>query len=385
MKSSTLISKLDVYYENGMNVLLIGLHGIGKSMSLKQFADENNIEAKYFSCATMDPYTDFVGIPTPRKLCTQCDMFNSTTVDFCSFCKAPLEIETLRMIRPRAIDEAELLIFDELNRADPKVLNAVLELVQFHSINGERLPKLKAVWGAINPPNGDYNVEDLDPALVDRFHAFIEMQPTVSADYLQQASGVSKDVAIALQGWWQHINIDKRGVDNFISPRRMEMVARLIAAGLDHNAALPEWQEIDREKLNVYIKKALERDQNRGIKRVGSFKNGPSDDFVYQPENMFDCMDDLTKYMKTNPTDMETHNKVLEGLTNLKGVDLAMKYGPLLENAMPSLLEGFIHELHPNTRKALIDSANPSLLEKLKDLRLDSASAVRLDNAIAVA
>ena len=42
-------------------------------------------------------------------------------------------------------------IFDELNRAKPKVRNAVMELIQFRSINGIKFNNLRMIWAAINP------------------------------------------------------------------------------------------------------------------------------------------------------------------------------------------------------------------------------------------
>jgi len=53
-----------------------------------------------------------------------------------------------------------MLFFDELNRAHPKVLNAVFELVQFRSINGDKLPRLQCVIAAINPPGAGYHVQE---------------------------------------------------------------------------------------------------------------------------------------------------------------------------------------------------------------------------------
>ena len=40
---------------------------------------------------------------------------------------------------------------DEFSRAHKKVRNAVMELIQFKSINGRKFKNLKIVWAAINP------------------------------------------------------------------------------------------------------------------------------------------------------------------------------------------------------------------------------------------
>jgi hypothetical protein len=98
----------------------------------------------------------------------------------------------LQMVRPRDVDDAELIFFDEFNRADPKVHNAVLEIVQFQTINGEKLPHARMVWAAMNPPGKEYDVEDLDPALVDRFDVYEEVKATPSVTYLAGSWNVTE-------------------------------------------------------------------------------------------------------------------------------------------------------------------------------------------------
>ena len=40
------------------------------------------------------------------------------------------------------------IFMDEYNRTNPKVRNALMELIQFKSINGRKFPNLKVVWAA---------------------------------------------------------------------------------------------------------------------------------------------------------------------------------------------------------------------------------------------
>ena len=151
----------------------------------------------------------------------------------------------LNMVRPRDIDEAEFVFFDEFNRADRQTLNAIFEIIQFHSINGEPLPHLKACWAAMNPPDDEqgYEVRKVDPALADRFDVFLEIKPVVDVSYLVE-QGVKKHTATVLQQWWtahKYGNPDKP--ENYLSPRRIEKMARVWDA--THNrqliaAALPQ-------------------------------------------------------------------------------------------------------------------------------------------------
>ena len=105
--------KLLTYAENNLNVLLVGTHGIGKTTMAIKVAEELDLNLCYYSAATLDPFTDLVGVPKP--------------VDGTA---GP----TLEFYRPQKIMDAEFLMFDELNRAHPRTLNAVLEIIQFNCI-----------------------------------------------------------------------------------------------------------------------------------------------------------------------------------------------------------------------------------------------------------
>lgn len=199
------VEKIKSYIENNLNILLQGKHGTGKTTVLTQAAEELGYTVAYYSASTMDPWADFVGIPVPT------DMEDGT--------------KTLVNIRPHRIDEAQVVIFDELNRADPKVLNAVLELVQFRSINGQVLPNLKCVIAAQNPPEEGYNVDTLDEALVDRFDIMINVEPDITIPYLAAAIG-DKRVARHFVTWWRQRGQMSNKAD-YLSPRRLEKMASL--------------------------------------------------------------------------------------------------------------------------------------------------------------
>ena len=177
-EAAPLILEADSWYDNDLNVMLVGLHGVGKTAAVLDVVNRKGGALKYFSCSTMDPFTDLIGVPFARE-----DADGR---------------EHLKMVRPVEIDEAEILFFDEFNRADAKVHNALMEIIQFRSLNGERLPKLRMVWAAMNPPGGEYDVEELDPALIDRFDVFEDVAGRPSADYLA-SRGIKLPVAQALR------------------------------------------------------------------------------------------------------------------------------------------------------------------------------------------
>lgn len=221
---------LETYIDNGFNILLQGKHGVGKTALLNQACEGLGLNLKYYSASSLDPYTDLVGIP--------------------EFITTESGERVIRSVRPQEINEAEVVFFDELNRADPKVLNAVFELIQFRSINGEKLPNLKCVVAAQNPPDGDYTVDSLDPALADRFQICIDIKPEVSLNYLKTV--LQDDTAEALVRW--HKDHGKKA--DYVSPRRIEMIGNVWEATGDKAslaAAMPVGGTFDIGKLFNYL------------------------------------------------------------------------------------------------------------------------------------
>jgi hypothetical protein len=239
----TLIPNEKAMIDEGWNVLIVGLHGVGKSAIVRGIADRHNLKWTMFNGATMDPHTELVGIPVPRSV-TSAD--GRTTR------------EVLRMIRPEGIDEAELVFVDELNRAPLEVQNAILEMANERSINGEPLPNLKCVIACINPPDGDYHVHSLDLALQDRFDLFIEAPCDPQAGVMEKFDGLPKKVAEALVKWHSEADHTKRGT--YISPRRLAKMGKVFMASRSKdmlNMSLTPGTVADMGKLYLMLMEAV--------------------------------------------------------------------------------------------------------------------------------
>jgi len=204
-----------------LNLLLIGYHGVGKTQMVLEEAKCQGLKMKYYSSPTLDPWPDLVGIPVP--------------VDAKGGSKN--KYKELQFIRPADVEDAEIMFFDELNRAHPKVINSVLEAIQFHSINGKLLQRLKMVWAAINPPDDIYDVNELDPVIVDRFHVHLQVPAEPSINYYTKKAGISPRVAKALVTWWHRdLNDNLR---QMVSPRRLEYMGQNYSKGLDIRYSVP--------------------------------------------------------------------------------------------------------------------------------------------------
>lgn len=207
--------------QNDLNVLLSGHAGIGKTTVMKNVLDDMGIKYLYFSASTLDPWVDFVGVP-----------HEVTGED---------GVKYLDLIRPKAFayDTVEAIIMDEYNRAQKKVKNAVMELLQFKSINGKRLSNLKFIWAAINPSGEDdsgkvYDVEEMDPAQLDRFQIHLELPYTLNRQFFKSKYPKYVDATIE---WWNALPQPQK---HLISPRRMDMALDVFSKGGDIKWVLPK-------------------------------------------------------------------------------------------------------------------------------------------------
>lgn len=330
---ASLIPNGDKWLENDLNVLLVGLHGTGKTEALLQLAKKHGLKLKYYSAATLDPYTDLVGVPVPTE--------NEETGS-----------KNLEFIRPHDVDDAEVIFMDEINRAHPKVLNAILEMVQFRSINGEKLPKLRAVWGGMNPAGADYDVEELDPALLDRFDVYKDLRPNPSVAYMSRSlpdgtRNMRKEVAQALVAWWKGHDNEKR--ENYVSPRRLEKLGLLYEKIGNISDGLPPWGKFEIKKLQEMLAAAtVTEDEKKRIAEKAAAeakKRGLTNTKPLEPNEVKATAGWLEKnaervanHIRVMPTDTATITIASDGLKKV-GATKVNQYAPILDALPPKDLE----------------------------------------------
>ena len=213
--------KLKFAFENIMNVLVEGKHGVGKTSIIHNVLEAEGLtlgkDYVCFSAATMDPWIDFLGIPRLSE--------NNG-------------IPVVKLVKPEYIDanSIQVLFFDEFNRAPKRVRNAVMELIQFKSVNGVKFPKLKCIWAAINPDDdsGTYDVERIDPAQLDRFQLQFQIKEELNIDYFIKKFGEEK--ASSAQEWYESLDDAQR---NVISPRRVQYALEILKNGGDPADVFP--------------------------------------------------------------------------------------------------------------------------------------------------
>lgn len=216
--ANRLRSELLLHAKLRHNVLLVGSHGVGKTALALFIADSMGWNMKYFNGPTMDPYLELVGVP------------DKTTVD---------GVRYLDFVRPKdlANDEIDMIFIDEINRSPVKAQNAMFELIQFKSVNGVKSNRMKCVWSAINvdDESNKYNVNMLDPAQLDRYHAVIKVPKFLDTQYL----GTKSSNSAIFINWYYELSKDQR---NKLTPRRLDYLMTtwesMITEGIEHDSRI---------------------------------------------------------------------------------------------------------------------------------------------------
>ena len=148
--------------------LLVGTMGVGKSQIVKQVTEELGIGLIDLRLAQQES-GDLIGLPYKNG--------DSST----------------HWAKPEWWPKEGtkgILFLDELNRAATDVRQAVFQLVLDRRLHTHKLPDGWFVHAAINPDNGNYQVETLDPAMLRRF-CVLNVEPDVDV-WLGWAKGAGK-------------------------------------------------------------------------------------------------------------------------------------------------------------------------------------------------
>ena len=138
------------------NIMLGGNHGIGKSEILTDFFQGKGMPVIALFLGQMADPGDLIGLPTKDE--------KTGKTDFMPPYWFPTDGKPI------------VLFLDELNRARPEILQTVMDLALNRKLAGKLLPEGSRIISAVNA--GDqYQLTDLDPALVSRFN-IVNFKPT---------------------------------------------------------------------------------------------------------------------------------------------------------------------------------------------------------------
>ena len=160
--------------KSGVSTWVWGEHGNGKSQIVEQVARRLGIGFMDVRCALAEA-GDFMGLP----------YIDEKTGEM-RFANSPLLPNPEWATSKDPKESFGILFLDEINRARPDVLQCIFQLTLDKRIGTHyKLPPGWNIVAAGNPGDADYQVTDIDPALLNRF-VHIQLTPTVD-EWLEHA------------------------------------------------------------------------------------------------------------------------------------------------------------------------------------------------------
>lgn len=187
LKQNDLLAKKG---KRGTPICIWGTHGIGKTELVLEFAKKNNFTVVYCAPAQFEEMGDLHGIPEAYDPSPE----TPNSGDEYTVYRPP---EWLRA----AIDQIDsntpgLLILDDFNRAESRILQGCMQLLQMHALFSWSLPPRWQIVLTANPEGGPYKVTEMDDAMLTRM-----MHVTMKFD------------AKCWAQWATDKKIDPRGID----------------------------------------------------------------------------------------------------------------------------------------------------------------------------
>lgn len=296
-------AKIRTAIKHGLNFMLTGPHGIGKTQALLQMTREmREYKPIYVPLASISK--DDLMIPYPveeggerfvRYLLHE--IFDDRTPEG----RKPI-----------------VLIFDEFNRniSDPQIYNTILEVTGTGTMGG-RPVNLQCIIGLMNPTDDSlyFNTAELEITTIDRFKLFLRADGyDLGADeYLVNRF---PETAPAMIEWYHTLPAEKK---KLIPPRRQHSLLEVYEAGLDiTDALLPDTQ------LPVT---AL----------IQTLEGGK----VWTLRKMLERPDDAVSDLKENPSLLPVFYAIFRAVSDSK---VALKLLPILRHLPPAVRQSLYQE-----------------------------------------
>jgi len=271
------------------SMLMTGVHGIGKSEVVEDWARENDVHLEILFLSNQE-VGDLIGIP------------HNETVDGRVIEKWSVPSWLDRINQANKEGKQTALFLDEISRAPSDVKQAALQLVLAKKIHEHQLPKLNGIDTVIiaadNPDNGNYQVEPMDPALLDRF--------------------LSVNIEVDVEAWleWARINDVNKVVRSFIADNQSKLHFMPEEGELSDNiSATPRsWS-----KLGKYIDNDMPIELQYSI-ISGKIGKAIAPQFInyianYQSIISIEDIENLTFTMLEKTKDIEKIGKAIKELT----------------------------------------------------------------------
>lgn len=154
-----------------------GTHGLGKTTLVEDFAKQHGWKFAYIAPAQFEEMGDLHGMPT---------MSNGRT-EFAPPSWVPTE------------EGPGILLIDDINRADDRILRGVMQLLQNFELMSWKLPPKWQIVATANPEGGDYSVTPMDDAMLTRMlHVTMNFEPKQWAKWALNAGVDPRGVSFVL-------------------------------------------------------------------------------------------------------------------------------------------------------------------------------------------
>lgn len=178
----TLITNEQIESKGGRKtpVCIWGEHGIGKTQTVESYAKKNGYKFAYIAPAQFEEMGDLLGMP---KISHQGEGNIHERTQFVTPDWVPKD------------DGPGILLIDDVNRADDRILRGIMQLLQNYELISWKLPAKWHIILTANPDGGDYSVTPMDFAMLTRM-----MHVTLTFDVKKWAL------------WAEQNQIDPRGI-----------------------------------------------------------------------------------------------------------------------------------------------------------------------------
>ena len=220
---------LTIALKRKITPMVWGRHGIGKSEIIKQLASDlaeqnklqfttspDDFDDKHFGFVDLRlgqmEVGDLIGMPVPDD-------------------KLKKTIWYKPIWFPVNSNSRGILFLDELNRARTDTLQAVFQLVWDRRLATHVLPQDWGIIIACNPSGSDYFVNELDPALMDRFlHIKLTPETKEWLDYSKNSGKIGNEITDFIAIYPEMLGQEQVEIPIQIkpSPRSWELVGRIL-------------------------------------------------------------------------------------------------------------------------------------------------------------
>lgn len=292
--------------EKGIMPISIGLEaqpGIGKTSIIEQVATERGMNYICLSLSQLEEAGDLIGYPLKEyecqigqkyktedgsvkvKLIKDSVWMNEKQLDsppsgmlFKQTGKTRMSYAKPAWV-PEYNDNGTILNLDDFTRANPQLLQSVMEIINKQAYVSWKLPKKTTVVLTSNSDDGTNNVSSLDPAQLTRFLNFeVDFDVNAWSRWAEEYGLDGRCINFALSYSGELFNADDEG-NRICNPRSYVMFANSISG-------LKDWDNADNLSfINLIAKGCFKDEQGRFGKMFTSFIRNKMH-LLIQPKDM---------------------------------------------------------------------------------------------------